>query len=49
MIQPRAHWFRRPQEASMFADYVISTDPSMLEVGLIHRFLASSYWARGRS
>ena len=27
--------------------YTISTDPSRLDEAAIHRFLASSYWARG--
>jgi hypothetical protein len=27
----------------------ISTDPSRLDIGLIHNFLTSSYWATGRS
>jgi GNAT superfamily N-acetyltransferase len=31
-------------------DYVISTDPALLDVDLIHRFLSEeSYWAKGRS
>jgi GNAT superfamily N-acetyltransferase len=31
------------------ADLEISTDPSRLDVALIHRFLTTSYWATGRS
>jgi GNAT superfamily N-acetyltransferase len=29
------------------SEYEISTDPARLDIGLIHEFLASSYWARG--
>ena len=28
--------------------YVISTDPSMLDLGAVHRFLQRSYWAADR-
>jgi len=28
-------------------DYLISTDPSRLDVGVIHGFLRESYWAEG--
>lgn len=28
-------------------EYVISTDPSLLDVGVVHGFLSSSYWAEG--
>ncbi|MDB6154016.1 MAG: N-acetyltransferase [Chthoniobacteraceae bacterium] len=31
----------------MKSDYEISTDPTRLDIGLIHEFLANSYWARG--
>lgn len=32
------------------AGYIISTDPQLLDVPMIHRFLSEqSYWARGRS
>lgn len=31
------------------ADYTVSTDPSRLDVDMIHRFLSEdSYWAKGR-
>jgi N-acetylglutamate synthase-like GNAT family acetyltransferase len=30
-------------------DYEISTDPSRLDISLIHDFLAETYWAKGRS
>ena len=30
-------------------DYTISTDPARLDLGVIHGFLARSYWATGRS
>src|SRR5215471_13143449 len=30
-----------------FGDYLISTDPSRLDVGVIHGFLRESYWAEG--
>src|SRR5262245_39192815 len=30
-------------------DYTISTDPTLLDIEMIHGFLASSYWATGRS
>ena len=39
-------------EAGTFAvpaPYEISDDPARLDVGLIHGFLAASYWAEGRS
>jgi len=29
-------------------DYVISTDPSMLDLGVVHGFLQRSYWASER-
>ena len=28
-------------------DYEISTDPARVDVGLVHGFLANSYWAKG--
>lgn len=34
------HWHR--------GDYTISTDKSRLDIGVIHSFLDSSYWAAGR-
>ena len=33
----------------MATPYDISDDPDRLDVGLIHEFLAASYWAKGRS
>ena len=30
-----------------FADYLISSDPALLDVGVIHGFLRESYWAEG--
>lgn len=30
-------------------DYLISTDPALLDLGVIHAFLSTSYWAPGRS
>ncbi|HKN01916.1 MAG TPA: GNAT family N-acetyltransferase [Candidatus Binataceae bacterium] len=30
-----------------FEDYVISTDPARLDLGVIHGFLRESYWAEG--
>ncbi len=30
-----------------FQDYLISTDPARLDVGVIHGFLRGSYWAEG--
>jgi GNAT superfamily N-acetyltransferase len=30
-------------------DFDISTDPSRLDVDMLHRFLSASYWAQGRS
>jgi GNAT superfamily N-acetyltransferase len=30
-------------------EFVISTDRQRLDIGLIHEFLDSSYWAKGRS
>lgn len=27
--------------------YVVSTDPSLLDMGVVHGFLGSSYWAEG--
>ncbi len=30
-------------------EYTISTDPRRLDLDLIHRFLAGSYWAQGRA
>lgn len=30
-------------------DFTISTDKSRLDVGVVHEFLTSSYWAAGRS
>ena len=30
-------------------DYTISTDPKRLDLGLVHGFLTTSYWAKGRS
>jgi len=30
-------------------EYTISTDRRRLDLGVIHRFLASSYWAQGRA
>ena len=32
----------------MDAEYEISTDPARLDLDLIHRFLETSYWAKGR-
>ena len=32
----------------MDADLEISTDPSRLDIDLIHEFLRTSYWAKGR-
>jgi GNAT superfamily N-acetyltransferase len=38
-----------PEEWNM-REYVISTDPARLDIGLIHTYLSTeSYWARGRS
>jgi GNAT superfamily N-acetyltransferase len=35
---------------SRVPDYVISTDPALLDVDMIHRFLSEeSYWAKGRT
>src|SRR5688572_3487507 len=34
--------------ASILPGYEISTDPSRLDVDLIHQFLNTSYWAEGR-
>ena len=31
------------------ADLEISTDPTRIDVDLVHRFLSTSYWAEGRS
>lgn len=31
----------------IFDDYLISTDPARLDVGVIHGFLRESYWAEG--
>jgi N-acetylglutamate synthase-like GNAT family acetyltransferase len=31
----------------IFGDYLISTDPARLDVGVIHGFLRESYWAEG--
>ena len=31
------------------ADVEISTDPARIDVGLVHGFLAGSYWAAGRA
>ncbi len=33
----------------MLSEYEIATDPARLDIGAIHEFLASSYWAKGRS
>ena len=30
-----------------FDDYLVSTDPARLDVGVIHGFLRESYWAEG--
>jgi len=30
-------------------DYLISTDPSLLDLGVVHAFLGRSYWAAERS
>jgi GNAT superfamily N-acetyltransferase len=30
-----------------FDDYLISTDPARLDIGVIHGFLRGSYWAEG--
>jgi len=30
-------------------EYTISTDPARLDLGVIHGFLSTSYWAAGRS
>jgi GNAT superfamily N-acetyltransferase len=30
------------------AEFEISTDPARLDIDLIHRFLQTSYWAKGR-
>jgi GNAT superfamily N-acetyltransferase len=30
------------------AEFEISTDPARLDIDLIHRFLETSYWAKGR-
>jgi GNAT superfamily N-acetyltransferase len=30
------------------AEFEISTDPARLDVGLVHEFLQTSYWAEGR-
>jgi GNAT superfamily N-acetyltransferase len=35
------HWQR--------SEYTISTDTARLDIGVIHRFLDTSYWAAGRS
>jgi GNAT superfamily N-acetyltransferase len=36
-------------EVGRRGDFVVSTDPGLLDVGLIHDFVANrSYWARGR-
>ena len=32
----------------MDAEFEISTDPARLDIDLIHRFLETSYWAKGR-
>jgi len=32
-----------------FGDYTIGTDASRLDIATIHRFLTSSYWARGHA
>ena len=32
----------------MDAEYEISTDPARLDLDLIHGFLTTSYWAKGR-
>ena len=32
----------------MDADFEISTDPARLDIDLIHTFLETSYWAKGR-
>jgi len=31
------------------AEFEISTDPSRIDVGLVHDFLSHSYWAQGRT
>jgi N-acetylglutamate synthase-like GNAT family acetyltransferase len=28
-------------------DYEISTDPARIDIGMVHEFLANSYWAKG--
>jgi len=30
------------------AEFEVSTDPARLDIGLIHSFLVTSYWAKGR-
>lgn len=31
------------------SDVEISTDPARIDIGLVHRYLSTSYWAPGRS
>lgn len=33
----------------MTSEFEISTDPSRIDVELVHQFLSNSYWAKGRS
>lgn len=37
-----------PHETSLPDGYLISDDPARLDISLIHRFIAASYWAPGR-
>ena len=33
----------------MTSEFEISSDPSRIDIGLVHEFLSKSYWAKGRS